>query len=180
MEALARQYSIEQPGELDGFVVTDDYSAEKCLKAIQDESVEAQRYINICETMITEYKFKKEQAMEQLDKKLIWYKERLNSYFETVPKKLTKTQETYKLPSGTLKRKFGGVEYVRDDAKLVEWLKQNEKMSFIKVKETPDWAEFKKCAGIEVCNGNVIDQDGCIVDGVTAVQKEDRFEVEVG
>jgi phage host-nuclease inhibitor protein Gam len=126
--------------------------------------------------MISEYKQKIEQAEKKYETDTAFLRSQLQQYFETVPKKATKTQETYKLPSGTLKRKFGGVEYVRDDEELLNYLKENKLVDYVKTKESVDWAEFKKT--VTQKDNYVVDADGQVVEGVTLVEKSDRFEIE--
>ena len=154
-----------------------DSEAEWALKKIAEERVETQRYVNVCNTMAAEYQFKAQKACEQLESKTAYLKQQLQEYFATVPHKATKTQETYKLPSGTLKLKYGTPEFVRDETALVKWLKANGYEDKIKTKETADWAEFKKCVGIQ--SGKVVTLDGEIVEGVTANERPNSFEVEI-
>lgn len=161
----------------EGFVIDSDSKAEWAILKIKEHKEEADRMIKVCQEMIEQYKQTIEQTNEQYEQKTEWIKSQLHNYFENVPKKATKTQETYKLPSGTLKRKFGGKEFVRDDEKLLGYLKENKLETFVKIKESIDWAEFKKT--LEIKDGQAIDQDGQIVDGIRVETKEDRFEVEL-
>jgi hypothetical protein len=92
--------------------------------------------------------------------------------------KQTKTQSTYKLPSGTLKRKFGTPEYNRDDKVLGAWLQSNNYSGMYETVYKPKWADLKKI--IVVQDGKVIDPDsGIVVEGVTAEMRPDSFVVEV-
>jgi phage host-nuclease inhibitor protein Gam len=172
---LALQIIDEQFEE--GFKIDNDGLAEWALKKIAEEQAESQRYINVCDTMIAEYTRKRQKAQEQLETKTAYLKQKLQEYFATVPHKATKTQETYKLPSGTLKLKLPSVEFVRDDTALVEWLKNNGYGDKVKIKESPDWAEFKKL--VTVSFDKVLTADGEIVEGVTVQEKPSSFEVEI-
>ncbi len=175
MSNLALQL-VDEVTEQESFSVSCDNSAEWAIKKIAEETAEAQRFINVCDTMIKEYQFKRQKAQEHLDTKTSYLKGLLQQYFETVPHKATKTQETYKLPSGTLKRKFGGVEYVRNDEVLLAWLQDNNHEKFIKIKESPDWAELKKT--VTISGNSVVTAEGEIVGGVMVTEKEDKFEIE--
>lgn len=159
------------------FVIDSDKNAERILKLIQEETAEVQRYVNVCDTFISEYEYKKNQAKEELEKKLFWYKQQLQNYFERVDKKATKTQITYKLPSGTLKLKFGTTEFVRDNEALVKWLKESGRNELVKLKEEPNWAELKKEVW-DIKAGQAITKDGEIIDGVVAKERPDTFEIE--
>ena len=161
----------------EGFSINNDKTAEWALKVIAEENAETQRYINVCETWVAEYSMKAQKAREKLEGKTAYLRQQLQEYFVTVPHKATKTQETYKLPSGTLKRKFGTPEFVRDETLLVAWLKNNGYEDKVKVKETADWAEFKKL--VTQSDNKVVTTDGEIVDGVTLLERPDSFEIEV-
>lgn len=179
MENLELEMINEQV-EKEGFIVDTDLKAEWTCKKIKEETAEAQRIIDICDTMIQQYTLKKEEESKKLESKTGYLKSLLQQYFETLlSKKKTKTQETYKLPSGTLKRKFGTPEFIKDETVLIEWVKGNNefKNEFIKTKESVDWANLKK--KITIQGDKVVTEDGEIVDGITVEMKADRFEVEV-
>ena len=86
----------------------------------------------------------------------------------------------YKLPSGTLKLKKSKVELDHDKDKLLEYVKENKLVDFIKTSESLKWAEFKKQLDIQ---GNTIvnKETGEIIetDGLSIVEKPCSFEVEV-
>lgn len=159
------------------FVIDNDDKAEWALTIIKTELEERDRLITVCEQKIQEYKEKIEQYKQYYENRTLFLKSLLQQYFQTVQRKKTKTQETYKLPSGTLKLKLPSLEYQRDDAKLLEWLKTSEMKQYIQTKESPKWVELKKT--IQVAGNKVLTQDGEIVEGVTAVEKPAMFEVDV-
>jgi phage host-nuclease inhibitor protein Gam len=159
------------------FIINNDNAAEWALKKISEEKAETQRLVNVCNTGILEYQKKIEDYNKQLENKISNLKSQLNQYFQTVPHKSTKTQETYKLPSGTLKLKFPQPEFKRDDEKLIKWLKENNQDNFIKVKESADWSELKKVVTVQ--GGSVVDSDGVIVEGVTVEEKPPVFDVDL-
>ena len=107
-----------------------------------------------------------------------WLTSKLAEYFSTVPHKKTKTTESYRLLSGTLKMKLGGVSMKQDDEKLLEYLKASGNTDMIKTTEAPKWGEFKK--RLEIIGGAVVDgTTGEIVEGVEVIEKPDTFTVEV-
>lgn len=161
----------------EGWSIKDDKDAEYALKKIAEEKAEAQRYINVCETMILDYKQKAQKTEEKLKFKLAYLEEQLKNYFATIKPKETKTQKTYKLPSGTLKLKIKAPEYIRDNEKLVKYLEDNDFEQYIKWTATPDWAGFKET--ISISEGKVIDEDGQEVEGITLQEREPEFIIEV-
>lgn len=167
---------FEQPG-CEPFRIDNDQKAEWALAKIREEQAEAMRIMNVCKSMILHYEEQMKKAEEGLEKKTAYLKGQLEQYFEMVKKKRTKTQEVYKLPSGTLRRKYPKPEFKRDEDKLLQWLKDRQMSEYIKIKESPDWANLKKM--VQIAGDKVVDEDGEIIEGVTIVDRPPVFEVEV-
>lgn len=159
------------------FIIDNDNKAEWALKKISEEKAEMQRYVNICQTMINEYQTKIQQVQEQFKNKTSYLKNQLALYFETIEPKKTKTQESYKLPSGILKKKYPGPEFVRDEEKLIEWLKNSNMNDLIKTKELADWATLKK--SIKVSGDKAITEDGEVIEGIEVQERSPVFEIEI-
>jgi len=176
MENLVLEMINEMVDNEDRFVIDDDGKAEWALNKIAEEKAETQRMINVANSMIMKYQEKIEVYQNQFESKTAYLKEQLRQYFETVPHKETKTQETYKLPSGTLKLKKQNPEYIRDEEKLLEWVKAN-KLSYVKTKESVDWVELKK--ELKFVDDKALTEDGEIVDGVTVSERPSIFEIDI-
>lgn len=170
------EIEFNQPG-CTKFVIDNDEKAEWALAKIREEQAEAQRIINVCKSMIMHYEEQIKKAEEDFEKKTAYLRWQLEQYFDSVKKRRTKTQEVYKLPSGTLRRKYPKPEFERDEDKLIAWLKERNMNDYIKVKETVDWANLKK--SIKVAGNKVVDDNGEVVEGVTVVERPPVFEVEV-
>lgn len=168
---------INEQTEKEGFIIDSDEKAEWALRKIAEEQAEAQRYINVCQTVINEYQEKIRKKQEQTEQKVAHLKTLLEQYFETVPKRKTATQEIYNLPSGTLRRKFLSPEIKRDEGKIIEWLKERNMKEYVKTKETLDWAELKK--KIRIQGQYVVDENGEIIDGVEVIERPPKFEIEI-
>jgi len=69
----------------------------------------------------------------------------LQTYFATVPHKVTKTEENYGLPSGKIymKKQEPDFDY-KKNPEFLQWLKDNKMTKYIKTEESPKWADFKK------------------------------------
>jgi hypothetical protein len=80
----------------------------------------------------------------------------LEAYFDSVPHKVTKTQESYQLPGAKLVRKQQAPEFVKDDAALVSYLKKAAP-ECVETIEKPRWGEYKKRCGL--LDGAVVDMD---------------------
>lgn len=173
-ERLTEMSSETEQG---GFIIDNDEKAEWALRKIAEEQAEAQRYINVCQTVINEYQEKIRKRQEQMENKVAHLKALLEQYFEIVPKRRTATQEIYRLPSGTLRRKYLQPEIKRDEEKIIAWLKARNMKEYIKTKETLDWAELKK--KIRIQGQYVVDENGEIVDGVEVIERPPKFEIEI-
>lgn len=167
----------EKSNENEGFIIDCDEKAEWALQKIAVERAETQRYINVCQSMILEYEEKIKKAQEKLTNKSIFLEGQLQKYFECVEKRYTKTQQTYKLPSGTLKLKYQQPEFKRDEQILTKWLKENNMIEFVKIEEKPNWSELKR--SINISGENAVTHDGLIVDGVKVIDRPPVFEVEI-
>lgn len=167
---------IDEEVEQEGFIIDDDSKAEWALGKISISRHESEKYIEICESMIQKYKMKISESERKYEEKTSFLGGQLREYFETVEKKSTKSQDTFKLPSGTLKLRHPKVKFERDDQVFVKWLKENKFSKFITIKESPKWGEFKKVVDIK---DGVITKDGKSVEGISTYMSEPEFIVDV-
>lgn len=166
--------SVEQQ---EHFKIDSDELAEWALQKIAEYRQESQRYISVCENMMASYKGKIEDENKRLVNKAFYLENELKNYFMTVERKCTKTQQSYRLPTGNLKLKYVAPEIKRDDAKLLEWIEQNRLHEYIVTTQKPNWAEFKKMLVFD--NGKAITADGEIIDGIEAIEREPEFKIEL-
>lgn len=174
-------FELELPGDDENapkpeFTIDNDKLAEWALKKIREEKEEFERIKALAEEVIAEANFKIEQAKKRYEANSSFLTSKLAEYFERVPKKATKTQETYRLLSGTLVRRFATVKPTPDKEKLAQWLKTNGYTDYIKTIEEPKWGEFKKLLNTE---GNIpiIKDTGEIVEGVALVENPPEFKI---
>ena len=158
------------PEAQEPWAVTDDQTAEWCLDKIREARNEKEKWAAF-------YDEQKARAMNREDNRILFFEGKLAVYFAKVPHKISKTQESYQLPSGKLVRKQQGPDFERDEEQLLPWLKENIP-ALVKVKESADWANLKKHLTV-LEDGRVADPDGEIVPGVRAVEQPDVFKVEV-
>jgi len=149
--------------------IKDDAEAEECIQAIKAAEADVAFWKN--------YYAEALQKIAEASQRIIDNNTaRLEAYFDTLPHKKTKTQESYPLPSAKLVRKHQDPEFVRDDEELLSWLKDNNGEKFIKVKESPDWAGLKKT--LTVLGETVVDENGEIIPCIKATERPDVFKVE--
>ncbi len=175
MENLAKVI-IDEQVESTAFVIDNDNKAEWAIKKIQEEQADTQRLINVCESMILEYQNRIQKSKDSFNSNTAYLKNQLEQYFRTVPHKVTKTTESYKLPSGTLKLKLQNPEIVKDDEKLLKWVKDNSFTDYVKIKESVNWSELKETL---TANGDkYLTSDGEVVDGITLIERPPVFKIE--
>jgi len=165
----------ENEEAVEGFKVTDDGKADWCIEKIKEIEAEHDRLIQLAESKITELKNKVVEMEVEKDTKTSYFKGLLREYMSTVETKSTKTQDTYKLLSGTLKIKRKAPTPIKDDTVLLEWLKLNERYEFIDTIEKPAWGDLKK--ELTQTDNGFVTADGEVVEGVTLKENEDVFEV---
>ena len=153
-------YEIDMDEESDSgeekheFTIVDDRMAEWALKKVKGAQAEYERLMELADIEIEEIKKKKE-SLELQHKNLTGFlKGKLYDYFQKVDHKATKTQESYKLLSGSLVWKKPTQKMVPDKDKLLEYVKKYNMTEFVKVKEEVDWATYKK--ECEIADGKVV------------------------
>lgn len=160
------------------FTIDSDSMADWALKKIADEKAEFERIDAIAAEQIAELTAKREDLKRKYENKTGFLKGRLAAYFETVPHKETKTQETYNLLSGKLVKKKASVKLKADNDKLLAYMRINGLGAFIKTEEKPAWGDYKK--RLDTVDGMVVDTEtGIVVDGVVAEEIPAEFTVKL-
>ena len=167
MSELVREENFVEP---EGFEIDTDEKAKWALDKIREARKDRDFWVSWYEDKINHIK-------EQTDFNTMVLERKLMEYFQTVPHKKTKTQESYPLPGGKLIMKIQNPEYKRDDKTVIEWLKANKKADYVKVKEELDWASLK--AATASFEGHIVTEDGEIIPGIEVVDREPKFTVEV-
>ena len=138
----------------ESFSINNDNLADWAIRKIKEEEAERDRLIEIAENQIADLNQQISQLKEYCDNKTKFLKGHLQIYFSTVPHKETKTQETYKLLSGSLVFKKPSFKIIHDDDKLIELLDGTE---FVEIKKSLRWGEYKK--NLIINDNNVIDSN---------------------
>lgn len=143
----------------DTFKITNDQTADWAVTQIHEAEEERDRLVALALNQIEELKVKIEDLNTKCDNDTAFLKSCLFEYFGTVKHKETKTQESYKLLSGSLIFKKPSVKIAHNDDALIQYLENNDGADYIKIKKTVDWAEFKKQLAISDDGGAVIDKE---------------------
>ena len=157
------------------WTITSDTEADWALKKIKAADAEYERMKKIADDTIDDTLRMLDHHKETHDNEVAYLKAKLAEYFDTVPHKKTKTQESYKLLSGSLVLKRGTEEYHRDDKVLIDYLSENYPC-YIKVKTEVNWSELKK--DLSPIQGKAyLTETGEEVPGIDITMKPDTFTV---
>ena len=160
---------IAEESGSDRFVIDDDSKADWAVRKIAEAEAEKARW----KTYYAEAYSKIEQGQ---DNRIEYLKHMLMVYFDTVPHKTTKTQQSYGLPSGKLVLKRQAPTHDVDDNVLIPWLRENMPEA-IKVKESSSWSDMLK-GGAAINGGALVTADGEIIPGVTITERDAKFTIE--
>lgn len=153
------------------FVVDNDRKAEWCVDKIRQARQDKAEWKKYYAEQLAKIEAECDETINKMEMMLEEY-----FYSENCKHKKTATQESYSLKGGKLVLKQQKPEYDHDDEKLVPWLEKN-RPEFVKVRKEADWAGLKK--EVTYFDGQVVDENGEVVPGVTATPRPNIFKVEV-
>lgn len=158
------------------------------IKVEMDQLVEKIKELDVAIVELDELfkmrsKFLKERYEEkkyELEQKKDKQQGYLRELFEQVPQSETKTQRKVKLLCGDVVVKKSKLDFEKDNDKLLEWAKVNQRDDLISRKETLSfkWADFKKDllttpnGIVEVATGELLD-----IPGLEVIKTEEKLEV---
>lgn len=177
-EAIAATKLAQCQDEKERFRVTGKDSANWCLRKIRALKAEIKDNARIAQEEVERIQEWLKNVNEPLENSISYFEGLLEAYHREVYEGDPKLK-TIKLPHGTLKLRTQQPEFIRDDEKLLQWLKQNGMNKFVKVIEKPEWGELKKKTQV-VGDKVVLVDTGEVIEGVTAEQRPPKFSVEVG
>lgn len=171
MEQFINEIEENEQEERAGFVIDNDQKADWAVRRIAELEDDTQRWKDY-------YKAQSERVAQSNQQSIDYFTALLESYFETVPHKATKTSEKYKLPSGVLVRKAQAPEYERDDAQIIAWCAENAPSC---VEDVPKlkWTALKGL--ITENNGQAVEElTGEVIPGIKIIPREPVFAVQKG
>lgn len=160
-----------------GFRIDNDQKAEWALKAIREAEQERQRIQDTCRAEIERLQDSFDRAETRCERETAFLRGELMRYMDTVNAKDTKTQKSYRLPSGRLVWRKPKQDLDVDRETVLEWARRTNRREVIKTKEDLDWAGLKKTLMVD--GEDVLTADGEIVPGVRPVWDNGNFKVEV-
>lgn len=166
MEAMRITTAQDTP-----FTVDNDQKAEWAAKKIREARQDTQKWTEYYERQLSAIR----RANEDTE---AYFAALLADYFDTVPHKATKTQESYSLPSCKLVLKAQQPEFNRDEAVLCDYLDKKGRDDLVKITRRADWAALKKTLKV-MEDGTCVDADGEVVEGVQAFSRLPEFKIEM-
>lgn len=166
MEAIRITTAQDTP-----FTVDNDQKAEWAARKIREARQDTQKWTEYYERQLSAIR----RANEETE---AYFAALLADYFDTVPHKATKTQESYSLPSCKLVLKAQQPEFNRDEAVLCDYLDKKGRDDLVKITRRADWAALKKTLKV-MEDGTCVDADGEVVEGVQAFSRQPEFKIEM-
>jgi len=166
-----------KPAEQEGWKIKSDDQANWALrkiKQINEQLVSKKELVAREKERLDKWL---ERETESLERSINFFETALQGYYRDAESKgLLGNKKSLKLPYGTLQMRKKQAKLERDDEKLMEIARP---LGLIKVKESLDWAEFKKRLIID--GYKVIDKEsGEVLDAIRVVEPEcDEFSVKV-
>ena len=154
----------EAAQEKKAFVIDDDNKADWAIRKIDEEKQEFNRIRELAEEQTARIEQKVEAAERRFNQRTSYLRSLLGSYFMQVPHRKTKTQESYRLLSGSLVLKLPKVKPVYEEDELVEYLKESGMPDYIKTEEKARWGELKKLLDLSQGKHPVIKDTGELVE----------------
>lgn len=153
------------------FAVTNDQTAEWAVKKMREAAEDTKRWTEYYDKQLSAIRRANEDTIQRMTAYLA-------DYFDAVPHRKSKTQESYQLPSCKLVRKAQQPEYVRDEEALCRYLDTAGREDLIKITRRADWAAIKKTITV-MSDGTCVDEDGTVVEGVQAFPRAPVFAIEI-
>ena len=176
--------------EMEEFFLADDSAAGWAMRNIAKIDAEEKRMLDQINERIQQFTAAMELKANEVKRKATsergYFEQLLAVYFANLPADLIKKTKagrvSYDLPEGKLMITAPKREYLHDDVRLLDVLKNNDMGEYIRRKETPDWAAIKKTIRVdEAGNVAMVNLMGEIIetDAISVVEVPGEFRVEV-
>jgi len=168
--------------EKEEWKVKNDLAADWCVDKIREVKAEYNRFEMVVKEKVYQLEMALNREKEKMEREVSFFEFKLQEYFESIEDKAkeTKTQKSYKLPSGTLKLKKASTTFDYDKDRLLEYALEKKKDEFIKITKSFMWADFKKT--LEIKDGVIVNKETnekVEILGLEIGEKPEQFIVEV-
>lgn len=165
-----------------GFMIHSDKDANYALAVIRQERAEMAR-------LQRQYDDEQRRIVASLESlsaahisRSMYYEQALRQYLESQPAKPTKSGiRSLEFINGKVSIKPQAPEFKRDEAALGQWFHDSGMSGYFETQYKPKWGEFKReyRDHIAFMADGTVCVDGEIITGVVAVEREEKFTVEV-
>lgn len=159
----------------DRFQIKDLSGANWALRKIKEIKDEVQKIDDLYQEELLRINSWKEREIEEYNTAIEYFENLLEQYMREEREKDPKFKIS--TPYGKVSTRKQQPKFIRKDDEFIKWLKENNKTDYIKVEEKANWGDFKK--NITVKDGIVVTEDGEIVDGIVAEEREDKITIKV-
>lgn len=138
--------------EASAFMIATDAEAGWAMRKLQKIKSTEKRMLDQIDERIEAYtcamQFKAGQIQQAAKRESEYFEHLLLNYFNNIPNELKRTTKagriSYSLPEGQIMTTAPKQEYKYDKGKLLNTLKDNVILEYVRTKEEPDWAAIKK------------------------------------
>lgn len=170
---------IEPLETSEGFFIADDSTAEWAIRKIKEDEAERDRLVKLANEEIIQMQNRIKDIMAEYDAKTSFLKAKLYGYMAVCETRKTDTQESYKLLSGKLVKKYASASITKPtDANMdacIAYAATNYP-EFVRTTKSIDWTGFKKMFKLD--GDTVINPTtGEVIDFIPVTEIEEKFEI---
>jgi len=158
----------QQPEERERFRLTDENMANWALRKVAKARAEYEEAAKVAEAEIKRIDDWLNGRKRDLEHAEEFFGGLLTAYY--LPQHMQNPrQKTFKLPAGQVQIRAQQPDYVRDEARLIAWLKGNDMAGYVEIVEKLRWGDLKK--QLKQLGDKMLSPDGEVVDGILVVDR---------
>ncbi len=158
----------QQSEERERFRLTDENMANWALRKVAKARAEYEEAAKVAEAEVKRIDDWLNSRKRDLERTEEFFGGLLTGYY--LPQHMENPrQKTFKLPAGQVQIRAQQPDYVRDEAKLIAWLKGNDMAGYVEIVEKVRWGDLKK--QLKQLGDKMLSPDGEVVDGILVVDR---------
>jgi len=158
----------QQSEERERFRLTDENMANWALRKVAKARAEYEKAAKVAEAEVKRIDDWLNSRKRDLERTEEFFGGLLTEYY--LPQHMENPrQKTFKLPAGQVQIRAQQPDYVRDEAKLIAWLKGNDMAGYVEIVEKVRWGDLKK--QLKQLGDKMLSPDGEVVDGILVVDR---------
>lgn len=151
---------------------------DKLVEEVKKMQAQQNEWDEMLKLKIEEARAKVEDEKAKLQRAIDFNMAQIQTSFNQLKAKETKTQKSIKVISGQVVLKKASQKLECDKEKLLAYFKEKKLNDYIKVKEDVDWSAYKKTLAIS--NNNIVDNstgETVVIEGLSIVDVAEKLEV---